>query len=429
MGCELLSNTEENRRLLTEKDKCDKYDYLIATGCGAIGGIVDSVFVGMPGKSKLGNWSDEQTEKFVKLFAKKHAGWDGKGDLSSAISSLERKYKVNYDQRYGKEIGGAFDSMTPSNHHMKSIAHSPDPLGLVFSIINQFTSTATFIDNGKIITVNTESFELQGYDFKSKLYCGTVNWIGHLISDMAGSSSSARNGNRGKGIVIPFYELFGLCDFGSFGENKKTLAEIATQAYTGGYDFRHGVAMSIPVILTEALIRLVWAIRRHFEKGYPIKECIPTSRHDTLRVMLLVGEGTLCIIDAADAGIRSGGNFLMFFMHLNLIAWNRFVYLVIKEVCIRVGIQDPFNEQLTCLKRMDQAVTAYLVELKKIDKERFREENEKFSKVAYIVESASNEQDFNLQLLNFYDDFGIKIPWTGDFNEFMGNKNNSLKYG
>ena len=34
-------------------DKCDKYDYLTAIGCGAVAGIVDIFLVGAPGENKI----------------------------------------------------------------------------------------------------------------------------------------------------------------------------------------------------------------------------------------------------------------------------------------------------------------------------------------------------------------------------------------
>lgn len=81
---------------------CDKYDYLIATGCGAVAGLVDSFFVGMPGESKLGGWTDAQVDKAVMGFAK-ICGWTPRAgkekSISSAIGFLEKKFPVNYDQR------------------------------------------------------------------------------------------------------------------------------------------------------------------------------------------------------------------------------------------------------------------------------------------------------------------------------------------
>ena len=54
---------------------CDKYDYMIAGTCGVIGGLIDILFVGMPGDSKLGNVADEQANKITEKFAE-FVGWD-----------------------------------------------------------------------------------------------------------------------------------------------------------------------------------------------------------------------------------------------------------------------------------------------------------------------------------------------------------------
>lgn len=186
-------------------DTCDKYDYLIAVGCGAIAGIVDIFLVGSPADSKLQTWTDAQVDKTVMAFAKT-CGWsprEGKeNSASSAIGFLEKKFPVNYDQRHSGDVGGLF-TMSAKNHHMKSLAHSPDVIGLFFSVLNQFTSTASFLHSGQLITIQTETYELQGNDLVSKLFCGVANWFGHIMSDVAGSSGASC---RGSGVVIPFYE-------------------------------------------------------------------------------------------------------------------------------------------------------------------------------------------------------------------------------
>lgn len=152
---------EEDRRILLNNDKCDKYDYLVAVACGAIGGVIDAFFVGAPGESKLGDWSDKQVDGVVKKFAKM-VGWEPSADkannTASAIGFLERKYKVNYDQTSTGQVGNQFDMYT-KNHHMKSLSHSPDIIGLFFSILNQFTSTSSFAGNGKLVTINTNTQE------------------------------------------------------------------------------------------------------------------------------------------------------------------------------------------------------------------------------------------------------------------------------
>lgn len=67
---ELIECSEQNRVLLVKEDKCDKYDYLTAVACGAIGGMIDIFLVGAPGNSILGRWTDAQVDNTVKGFAK-----------------------------------------------------------------------------------------------------------------------------------------------------------------------------------------------------------------------------------------------------------------------------------------------------------------------------------------------------------------------
>lgn len=127
--------------------RLDKYDYAFATFSGIIGGIVDAVFVGTIGKdssgSKLRKGADELMNKVVQVYAKLN-GWNGsRGDtvdsMKSATEFLERKSRVSFDTRYGKDIQlSKVDSagLNPSNHHLRSLAHSPAVLGLLIGIFD-----------------------------------------------------------------------------------------------------------------------------------------------------------------------------------------------------------------------------------------------------------------------------------------------------
>lgn len=425
-----MLNNEANRMLIQKEDKCDKYDYITTVACGAIGGMIDILLVGAPGDSVLGNWTDQQVDKTVMAFARK-MGWNPREknieNVHSAIGFLERNSKINYDQRKPKDVGNLFN-MAPNTHHMMSLAHSPDIVGLFFSILNQFTSTSSFIADGQLVTIATDTFELQGGNFVMKVMCGIANWFWHLMSDVAGSSGAH---SRGTGIVMPFYELFGFFKVGSFsveGNAKKDLAEVAQMAFTRGYDFRFGLTQTIPVVVTELSIRLIWAIRRHFQYHKPIKECIPSMKHADLRMMLLLGEGTLCVIDGIDAGVCSGGNFLLFFMRMNLCAWFRFATLVLKEVCIRVGLSGSIQRQIDAYKRITEALCIYLEELQRIDLELYEKETRDYMKVVRTFENVTSEKELNMVLLNSYEELGIKKPWEGEFDEYMSNKNRKLVF-
>ncbi len=418
----------ENRNLIKNGDECDRYDYLAAIGCGAIAGAIDIFLVGMPGESTLGNWTDKQVDNAVKSFARTK-GWPPRAgqenNVSSAIGYLENKFQVNYDQRHSGDVNNRF-KMSTKNHHMMSLAHAPDPIGLFFSILNQFTSTSSFIVNGKLLTIDTGTSQLVGGNFRAKIFAGIANWFGHLMSDVAGASGSK---GRGSGLVMPFYELFGLCKFGKFnvGKDKQDLATIAMRAFQEGYDFRHGLAMAIPVLITDLSIRLIWALRQRFQYKKPLKECIPLPTHRNLRVMLLFGNGTLCVIDGMDASIRSGGNFLTFFMRLNLVAWFRFTTLVLTEICIRLGLAT-FTLQLAAYKRINESYAIYLKELQQIDLELYKKEVEECNYMVKLLEQVSSDEELNVVLINIYDRMEFNKPWQGDFDEHMSNKNGTLVF-
>lgn len=366
---EIAQRIEDDYKLHGEAN-CDKWDYILAGACGLIGGFVDSLFVGMPGASKLGNVSDkaadvavEKFAKFVNFCDKKHVEKlikDGKivkwsdymptgrslqknvrdRDVASAIGYLEKRFNAPYDARYANDLVGAGASFSPADHHLKSGGHCADVFGLFISILDQFTGHVTILSNGKMgryAPAEAGDFRLQGTNLCTKIIFGFINWFGHIMSDFAGSSGTrGHKGTRGSGIAAPFFELFQFCDFGSFDVNgdKKTLAELTTSMYTHGYDARFAAATAVPVALTEMLVRLCWSVKRHYYHKLPWSECVPfkVSERPELRRMLLVGHGSLCLVDAADAAARSWGNMLNFMLHLNITAWARFAQLGLLEI-------------------------------------------------------------------------------------------------
>lgn len=356
---ELKEQLEQNYTY--QRPQCDAYDYMVAGTTGVLGGLIDIFMVGDPKTGILTRWSDSAVDQAICGFATL-CGWNGlhgnAEQMSSAIGYLERMFPVNYDQKFGAETGGIAD-LRPADHHLKSMAHSPDLLGLFFSILDQFTNQSHFIDNGSIVAMDTENFELHGSTLLGKLFCGTANWIGHIMSDVGGSSGSVA---RGSGVPIPFFNLLQLVNFGSFGPDQQTIAQISTQVFTRGYDLRHGLAMAVPVLFVELVIRLMYVLKPLFikhpyphnlEQSVEIVEDKPNSismqfkagkaerfvldwrrgitDSPELKRMLFVGHGTLCLLDAGDAIIRGHGDIVSTLVRFNLIAWVRFAFLAFQE--------------------------------------------------------------------------------------------------
>ncbi len=152
-----------------------------------------------------------------------------------------------------------------------------------------------------------------------------------------GGSSGAKG--RGSGIPIPFYELLQILNIGKIGKNQKTIADISVLVFENGYDFRHGITMSIPVILNELLVRFCWALKLYFYENKTFKEIIPLLRENrNLKRMLFVSQGCFCLMDLGDAVIRNIKNpepvskIVSILTRMNLIAWLRFSKLGYDEL-------------------------------------------------------------------------------------------------
>ncbi|RMC93023.1 hypothetical protein D9O40_18265 [Clostridium autoethanogenum] len=399
--------------------KCDKYDYAIAAFCGISAGLIDMFFVGEPKLSSLGKWTDDQTDNVVKRFAKV-VGWEPKpeneGNVASAIGFLEKHFKVNYDHRSTTDVNGVFN-MGTKNHHLKSLAHSPDIIGLFFSILDQFQGKASFLDKGQLIRIDANDQQLYGNNLVGKIFCGFSNWVGHLMSDVAGSSGGrgSLNGGRGSGISIPFFPLFQLCDFGQFqiGKDRQTLATLMTRVFQEGYDARFGATMAIPIIVSDLSIRLLWTIKRRFYHKKSWDECIPTSKHADLRAMILVGNAALCLMDGADAAIRSGGNALKFVLRLNVVAWFRLILLILKELSIRYGIS--YDDIKREYEKINAALDTYLEQLKKIDFAAYEREIKKLANINELL--LINDDKATASMYKYLENHNVELQFH-DFNEF-----------
>lgn len=415
---------------------CNIYDLVAATACGAIGGLIDIFMVGAPGEGKpLEKWADNQIDEAVKKFAKL-VGWSprkGKEDsLSSAIGYLEKTFMINYDQRHSGDIDNLF-RMSTKNHHFKSLSHSPDPVGLFFSLLDQFCSTSTFVSNGSIISITTEKnelggLELRGHTFESKLFCGFANWLGHIMSDIAGSSGTRGQDGRGAGVAAPFYELFQFCNFGRFsvGKDKQTLADIATRVYQQGYDARFALAMVVPVLVVDLMVKLIWALVQYFTRGIKPTESLKAKANDGLRTMLLVANGTMCFLDGADAYVKSAGgaNAVELLSRINYLAWIRLSMLVIRELSIRLSLE----RDIEAMKMLNQAYKDYIAELENLDITRFKRESEKYKKFANNLSKIDTEEELNAELNGIYEELGLAKPWNGSFENHMKNKEASLRF-
>ncbi len=349
------------------RPKCDKIDYMLAAGTGALCSIIDIFLVGKPNESPLGNITDEWFSNRTKDFAKIcHYKPRGEEKLTNVIAWLEKKFKVPYDQtslgEAAKQVFGV--NTNTDDHHFESLSHNPSLLGLFFSILDQFTNQSHFVIEGQLISLvdADNKFKLCGNNVVSKLFCGVWNWIGHLISDISGSNSSSARDTRGMGIPSPIWtwvndiivirRKFGIEE----SDFDKSINQMALAVFNKGFDMRFQAAQTIPVIVNELIVRMLYSVRRvvQYYKSTPKenrtfdlmwRKCNPYG-NATISRMLTVAHGTFCLIDVADATVRgfvSDGcniNPVNFFLRLNLAGVGRFTISLYGEAKREINYYD-----------------------------------------------------------------------------------------
>lgn len=397
---------ERIKRDCTEKNaNCDKLDYGFAALSGVLCAFVDIFFVKSPLENenlkkvdditervvlKASNWvwkSDEKKRADIqskfqnKLISKDERNRllnelgipvdyclsKGPESVDNGITYLEKRFKVVYDSVRKNDLinvyGNHLADMKPINHHIKSIAHSPDIIGWLFAVLDQFTESSTFIDGNRVIHFEKRmngngGYELRGNSLVEKLIAGTVNWLGHIISDISGSSSTKAE-NRGMGVCAPFMELLQLCplsinNFQEDGAKKVKISDLAIELFTKGYDFRYSRLQALPVAINECFIRLFWGIRQLLQHGKNITEIVlmmnPVRPDPDLQRMLLVGHGTLCILETGEAVIAHYGDPMQIALHMNFMAWVRFAWLGYRE------INSIYNRKIRNIARMDRDI-------------------------------------------------------------------------
>lgn len=393
----------------------DGVDYTVAVACGILTGAIDVFLLGefdFIGSKEVVN---ERIDEFVKSKATqmrksdalenavkkaKEKGVDEEKineikkniendlinkpmDKTKAVKFFEDKYSIPSDNVWNTK-GSTISS---KSHHLDDVAHHPTIIGLTASILTQFTSDAYFQDKSgtnmlikaqttKVIKKGKESIEIKliGTDIKTKIFCGVINWLGHLLSDIAGSSSSARKGNVGMGLPGPIIST--LKELSMLPVLKNTsLPQVLNDLFTkddalfGEFrlDMRSELAIgvelgkqAIPVFINTIFTRSFYFIRRFiFEasKAKSIKNINWSNvfpwKNRTINRMLTISLGTFETIDLADAAIHgavdSGGTvpgfFASFVLRVNFVGIGRFAIAVGSDVSMGIKRNTKIKER------------------------------------------------------------------------------------
>lgn len=356
--------------------EADKMDYGIAVGCGLLTGLLDSFFISKSADlsiDKANEWGQETINKFVIKIAeidKCPSDLKGEDALVNAIKHLEGKHHLAADDAMNP-FGG------PLQHHFRDFNHHCSIVGLLCSLVTQFSEGKIVIGtdtqgNLKIVELEDKSFI--GKNTHEKLAFGTIEWAFHMVSDMAGSKSTAGKGTGIPGPVLSFFKEISALDVfkdAKIGdvEFRKWLSKLFNGTLLAEHDevtkkiipgtqrrfnLRTEVGLvnqlglqALPVAMNECLVRGIYFVRRLYielkdlevhsirdlEKIDP-KDVLPTNNAVVLR-MMTVASGTFTTVDFADAGIRSlirhkgnihdPGFWFDFVVRINFVGVGRFV--------------------------------------------------------------------------------------------------------
>lgn len=338
----------------------DKLDYAVSVASGIISGIIDILFVGKFDLQEGRDWSSEKINDFVTTVAKKQ-GYEG-DDLQGAIRHLE-KFGAPSDSVYN-DFGGGLQ------HHLRDFAHHASPVGLVFSMLTQFTQKAYGTNTaGAFIVVPIDKTTFIGDSVSTKITFGLVYWVLHMASDMAGSSGSPGAGTGIPGPVLSIVKLLSSAPIFNDKDQVNELSLKVSKLFNGtllaerdsngkilkGADGKslihqmdlrgelgvmHQLAkQALPVIVNEALVRGFYFINRFIDEikdKKSIKEVdwdktIPFGNR-TIERMMTIATGTFTAIDTLDAviegAIHSKANWAEFgrqvVLRLNFVGIGRF---------------------------------------------------------------------------------------------------------
>lgn len=371
-----------NKQVNFLSSHADGLDCLVAIASGVLCGLLDVLWVGEFNLEHGREIASDKVENFVKGAAKT-LGWKDNGEINSAVEFLEKIAPIPSD-------GNTFDFGGGLNHHLRDFAHHPTIVGLIFSLLTQFTGKAYGTDvNGafKIVDVPQKSLKFIGKDAFEKIFYGSIIWFFHLVSDIAGSSSTAGL-SGGTGIPGPVLtlakEISAIPVFRQMKVKDIPLIEFISKLFDGTYfakrdekgriikesivkiDFRGeigaGVELSkqaMPVIANESIVQTFYFIRRF---SMELKNIEPQTISDikmiewgtvwpannpTISRMLTISTAVFTTLDVADAAVSK-----KLLLSVNYVGIGRFT----------MALDSDINWQLK--KRQVQAVRAVYERIK-----------------------------------------------------------------
>ncbi len=289
--------------------RLDLVDWSIPALAGILSGIIDIVLCGMPTRSRQGTSAGPLTDFVRRQFESRFPPEEMErlGHTSSV--------KVPYDAQDNRQTVIPVEGLSSFYHRLLQPGHDPI-LGFIVGTLDVLNGTMTTIDKKGHIAVQV--IDAYAGRKETELFAAFARVLRHLKSDVTTSM----------GLPAPFMSLFNLFQFGSIGEYNQTVAEIVQGMYYEGYDFIHFCGQSLPVMLTEVIVRVAYTLKRVHE-GYSLRESLPTDnrlKHPKLGTELFIAHTAATAINTGK--ILASQNPLA----INYPQWISFAYRSLKQI-------------------------------------------------------------------------------------------------
>lgn len=433
----------------------DQLDCLIAAASGVLCAAMDILFVGKFDLSRGREIASEKVDRLVEATAEK-LGWKNNGDLKSAVKYLEDRFPIPADGNTA-DFGGGL------NHHLRDFAHHPTVVGLLFSLLTQFTYCSYGTDvkgRFKIVKVSEKSTKWIGNSVPDKIYKGTVVWFFHLVSDIAGSSSTAGL-SGGTGIPGPILslakEIAALLPVGDTKVRGKTPSEWISKTFNGTLfaqrdeagviikdtvlqmDFRGELGITVelskqalPIIANEVIVRTFFLLRRLAGelKHIPVFNIEAVKALDwnsirpvgnpTISRMLLISSSVFTAVDIGEAVISQ-----KYWLAINYPGVGRLAVAIGEDVTWALErrqvekIQAMYKDiQKNTYRESDDHIYARLEESLSVDHFALTKDQ---VEILYNIECQKvlNDIAANRPLVNGDTIRGLKTAWLDEWKTFM----------
>lgn len=275
----------------------DEWDYIFVGASGVLASLSDFLLVRIPQTMTSGEYAGQEgspiTAWLKQYDTRKESGqtdW-----LSRWAQYLSDTCKVPYDSSSYVSVDGVerILGMNPKTHRLQSLGHDP-VLGFIFGIFDILQGTITGFSYNRSTQMHSW---MQGEVWSNLEPVGLIEamlrHIGHLISDVA----------TPMGLPAPFMALIQGINVGNFGENNRTIGELARWMYLNGYDLRHFLISGITPAVIEIILR-AYIMLRHCSKYGETK--FDLAAHPKYRAMLLAAHSIATLGNAGKIVLMQG---------------------------------------------------------------------------------------------------------------------------